>query len=132
MSQVKLAENKRRRGLWPVMGLFLAVALAAISYLIAPNVIGLTRQLLPQFRTTGMPPDQVRLIFAFLTFVVLLAFAAFFVALFMPKRKMLVKDTDLKKERDEMVRAKQAEKLRQRKINIETQRYLKEKNRRGE
>jgi hypothetical protein len=95
-------------------------------------VIALTRQLLPQFRTTGMPVEHVRLIFAFLTFVVLLAFAAFFVALFMPKRKMLVKDTDMKKERDEMVRQKRAERLRQRKINIETQRQLREKNRRGE
>lgn len=131
MSQVKLAENRRRRGLWPVMGLLLALALAAISYLIAPNVISLTRQLLPQFSTTGMPQLQVRLIFALLTFVVLLLFVALLVSLFMPKRKMLVKESDMKKERDEMIQRKKMERVRQRKINLETARQLKEKEKRG-
>ena len=79
-----------------------------------------------------MPPDQVRLIFAVLIFLVLLAFAALLVALFMPKRQIQVRETDLKKERDAMIMAKKAEKVRQRKINLETQRQLKEKNRRGE
>jgi hypothetical protein len=132
MSQVKLAENKRRRGLWPVMGLLLALALGAISYLIAPSVEDAIKDLLPQFSTSGMPASQVRIVFTLLTFVVLISFAALFVALFMPKRPLQVRESDLKKERDQMIQAKKAEKVRQRKINIETQRQLREKNRRGE
>jgi hypothetical protein len=132
MSQIKLADVKRKRGLWPFMGLLLAVALGILSYYLAPTVIQLTRQLLPQFSTRGIPGDQLRLIFTALTFVVLLLVTALLVALFMPKKTMLVKESDLKKEREQMVAYKKADKLRQRKINLQTQQYLKEKGKRGE
>jgi predicted membrane protein len=131
MSQVKLAETKRRRGLWPVMGLLMAIALGVISYFLAPSVIALTRQLLPQFSTRGMPQQQVLLIFTFLTFVILLAFTAFLVAIFMPKKAINVNENDLRKEREKIQAYKKYEKVRQRKINRETQRYLKEKNEKG-
>lgn len=132
MSQIKLAQTKRRRGLWPVMGLLLAVALGVISYIFAPNIIQLTRQLLPQFRPAGMPQEQLRLVFTVLTFAVLLAFSALLVAIFMPKKRTVIKDTDLKKERDEMIAYKRADRQRQRQINLQTKQYLKEKNKRGE
>ena len=132
MSQIKLAETRRRRGLWPVMGLLLAIALGIISYFLAPTVIQLTRQLLPQFRTGGIPGDQLRLIFTALTFVVLLLVTALLVAIFMPKKPMLVKESDLKKEREQMLAERKADIARQRKINLQTQKYLKEKSKRGE
>jgi hypothetical protein len=132
MSQVIVTEKKRKRGLWPVMGLILAVALGIISYFIAPAVIDLTKQLLPQFSTRGMSPRDVHLIFTFLTFVVLMAFVAFLVAIFMPKKAINVNEADLKKEREQMQAYKRYERHRQRRINRETQAYLKEKNRRNE
>jgi hypothetical protein len=132
MSQIKLADVKRRRGIWPFMGLMLAVALGIISYFLAPTVIRLTGQLLPQFRTGGIPGDQLRLIFSALTFVVLLLVTALLVAIFMPKKPMLVKESDLRKEREQMLAGRKADKVRQRKINLATQQYLKEKSKRGE
>jgi hypothetical protein len=114
------------------MGLLLAVALGIISYFLAPGVIQLTRRLLPQFSTQGIAGDQLRLIFTALTFVVLLLLTALFVALFMPKKPMLVKESDLKKEREQMLAQRKADIVRQRKINLQTQQYLKEKNKRGE
>jgi hypothetical protein len=132
MSQIKVVGERRKRGLWPVMGLFLAIAIGIISYFLAPSVIALTKQLLPQFSTSSMPREQLRLIFTVLTFVVLLAAVAFLVALFMPKKQTDVKEKDLKKEREQMAAYKKFERHRQRRINRETQAYLKEKNRRGE
>jgi hypothetical protein len=132
MSQIVVSEKKRRRGMWPVMGLLLAIALGVISYFIAPGVIDLTKKLLPQFSTRGMSPRDVHLIFTALTFVILLAFAAFLVALFMPKKPINVNEADLKKEREKMAEYRKYERVRQRRINRETQAYLREKAKKGE
>ncbi|MCI0351545.1 MAG: hypothetical protein L0Z53_19145 [Acidobacteriales bacterium] len=132
MSQITVVEKKRRRGLWPVMGLFMAVALGIIAYFLAPSVIELTKQLLPQFSTGGIPREHLRLIFTFLTFVIMLSFVAFLVAIFMPKKPINVNENDLKKERAQMQAYKKYERQRQRKINRETQAYLREKSKRGD
>ena len=132
MSQVTISERKRKRGLWPVMGLILAIVIGIISWFLAPSVVALTKQLLPQFSTTGMSPRDVNLIFTFLTFVILMALVAFIVAIFMPKKAINVNERDLKKERDQAADYRKYQRVRQRKINRETQAYLKEKNRRNE
>ena len=131
MSQIKIAETRRKRGLWPVAGLLLAIALGVIAYAIAPSVIDLTKQLLPQFRTGGIPAMQLRLIFAALTFVVLLSFVAFLVAVFMPKKAINVNENDLRKERQQVAEYRKYERVRQRNINRDTQKYLREKNQKG-
>lgn len=130
MSQIKVVGERRSRGLWPVMGLFLAVALGILAWFLAPGVIDLTKQLLPEFRrgVGTIPGSQLRLIFTALTFVVMLGIVAIVVALFMPKKPINVNENDLKKERVQMQQQKKYERQRQRRINRETQAYLKEKN----
>jgi type VI protein secretion system component VasK len=119
MSQVRVAEKKRRRGMWPVLGFVLILVLAAIAYLIAPAVIDLTRQLLPRFTTRGTNPETVRLLFAILIFLVLGAVGALIVALFAPKRAINVNEKDLEKERKQMQEARKMDRVRQRRINRE-------------
>ena len=74
---------------------------------------------------------QLRLIFAALTFVVLLSFVAFLVAVFMPKKAINVNENDLRKERQQVAEYRKYERVRQRNINRDTQKYLREKNQKG-
>ena len=119
MSQVVVSEKRKRRGLWPVIGFILILALAAIAYLLAPAVIDLTKQLLPRFTTRGTNPETVRLMFALLIFLLLGAVVALTVALFAPKKAINVNENDLAKERKQMQEAKKMDRIRQRRITRE-------------
>lgn len=124
MSQVRIAEKKRFRGFWPLAGLVMIVALGIISYFLAPSVIDFTRRTLPGFTTAGMAPEQLRLIFTVLIFVVLASFSGLLIAIAAPKRSMHVKEKDLVKERKQMAEYKKYERMRQRRLNIETKKQM--------
>ncbi len=116
-SQVTIAKKKSKRGLWPVLGLVLIVALLIISYTLAPTVIEFCKTNFRGFTTRGTDPQVVHWLFTILIFLVLGAFTALFVALFAPKKAINVKESDLAKERVEMQQQKRMDRLRQRKIN---------------
>lgn len=106
------------RKYWPVLGFLMFVALAIVSYVLAPSVIALARDVVPGFRGNELPRDLMRLAFAGLTFVVLGALAATVLAIAAPKRKIdVIKDSALVKEREAMLLQREAARERQRRVN---------------
>ena len=114
-------DNKRAKGFrrfWPVIGFFLMIALAAIAWLVAPSVIQTAERTFPNFRNTGLPREHLLLGFAALTFFVMVAIVALALAIFAPKRRIeSIKDGDLVKARAAMLKQKEFEKRRQRRVN---------------
>jgi hypothetical protein len=116
--EIKRAEKRGTRPFWPVLGFLMLVALGVLAYTFAPDAIRLARQIFPAFRgPSPIPPEQMRLAFAAIVFLVGLTIGAGVIALFAPKSKMQVRDKDLAKERDQMLKARAAAKRRQRKLN---------------
>ena len=114
------AERKRKksgsglRPYLPVLGLFLAVALGAVSYVLGPYV--------SQFASTRMGLDntpELEWVFRGALFLVLLLFVfmVFAVAVPRPKSQRLVTDRQLATEKDLRRKEQLAKKKRQREIN---------------
>ena len=103
MTQIRMQERKVKRSWWPLIGFLLIVSIAVISYAVAPDVIGLTRQALPRLNLRGIAPETQRLVFAAITFLILVIITGMIVAAFAPRRRTLVKETDIIKDRDVMV-----------------------------
>jgi type VI protein secretion system component VasK len=116
-SQITIVEKKRSRALYPVMGMLLAVAIAVIAYMIAPDVIAWLRTNLRGFQTRGVPPEQLRLMISALIWLVLISCVALAVALFAPRKQLNIKDSDLSKERKDLQEQKRQDRMRQRRIN---------------
>lgn len=114
-------DDKRATGFrryWPVLGFFLIVVLGVISYFLAPSVIDWAADNLNGFTGRELPQLTMRIGFAVVIFVVLLSIFGLILAAFAPKRKLdTVKDADLVKSRAEMLKRREEEKRRQRKIN---------------
>lgn len=103
MQDYKPAPKPKSKGLWPVMGLLMAIALGIISYFLAPSVQRIVIQITRGgFTGQELPPDQMRLFFTGLVFLVLGSVAALIVAFARPKPKRKVMDADLVKQKDEM------------------------------
>lgn len=103
MQDYKPPPKPKSKGLWPVYGLLMAVALGIISYFIAPTVQRMVIQITKGgFTGQELPPDQMRLFFTGLVFLVLGSIAALIVALARPKPKRKVMDADLVKQKDAM------------------------------
>src|SRR5262249_34963328 len=104
------AKKSRTQSFWPVLGLLLILASAAIAYFLGP-------MLYDWFRTShvvrGFPPlDQPRVnvewILRFVVFVILGMVASLAVAAAVPKKKSTVTEKQLTKQRAEMVNEKKA------------------------
>lgn len=118
MSQVKIAEKRTRRALWPVAGFFFLIVLLVISYLVAPFVIDLVRRIAPRFSIAGTDGETVRVLFAVLIFLVSGAVSALVVALSAPRNRMqeMVKDAEMVRERQRIIEQKKADRQRQREL----------------
>jgi len=125
MTQIRMQERKVKRSWWPLIGFLLIISIAVISYAVAPDVIGLTRQALPRLNLRGIAPENQRLIFAAITFLLLVIITGMIVAAFAPRRRTLVKETDIIKDRDTMLRERERDKKKQREVNLEIRRELK-------
>ncbi|MCK6578153.1 MAG: hypothetical protein L6Q98_08630 [Anaerolineae bacterium] len=124
-SQVKIAEEKRRRWALPVVGLILILALSVIAYFLAPYVQETISDLFPAFRRDGMSRQTYQLVVAGFTLGVLLLVATLAVSLGgRRKRPLDVKNTTLEKERAAMIAGKKAMKKRQRRLNQEMRDYI--------
>jgi hypothetical protein len=117
MSQVRIADKKRGRGLWAGIGFILIAACAVISWVITPSVVDFLDAQVRSLRIRGTLEDQAELIVGIIVFLILTSIAALLVALFAPKRSINVKETDLIKERELAQKARKADKIRQRQIN---------------
>lgn len=118
MSQVKIAEKRTRRALWPVAGFFFLIVLLVISYLVAPFVIDLVRRVVPRFSIAGTDQETVRVLFAVLIFLVSGAVSALIVALSAPRNRVqdMVKDAEMVRERQRIIEQKKADRQRQREL----------------
>lgn len=126
MTQIRMAEKKVKRSWWPLIGFLLIVSIAIISYAIAPDVQAFMRRLLPRLNLTTLAPETQRLFFAALTFLILILLVGLIVAMFAPRKKSLVKDDEVTKDRKVMLVYHEREKKRQRKVNLEIRKELKD------
>lgn len=127
MQDYRPPPKPKSKGLWPVFGLLMAIALGIIAYFAAPSVQRIVVQITKGgFTGQELPPDQMRLFFTALVFLVLGSIAGLIVAFAMPKRKSKVLDTDMVKQKEAM---REEEKRRKaRKLVIE--REMKKRNKR--
>jgi uncharacterized BrkB/YihY/UPF0761 family membrane protein len=110
--------QKGFRRYWPVVGFFLVIALGALAWIAAPSIIQTAKSMFPQFDTHALPELHMRLGFAAFTFFIMVAVVALVLAIFAPKRKLeSIKDADLVKDRAAMIKQKEFEKRRQRRVN---------------
>jgi hypothetical protein len=118
---VGFKDNTHQKGFrryWPVVGFFLFIALGAIAWIAAPYIIQAAKSMFPQFDTRALPELYMRLGFAAFTFFIMVAIVALILAIFAPKRKIeSIKDADLVKDRAAMLKQKEFEKRRQRRVN---------------
>lgn len=123
MTQMRMAEKKRSRALFPVMGLLLGVAVGLISWFSAPEIL----KLLPtNLRTLfqRLPGNQEQIWFAVFMFVVLMAIFSILIAIASPKKKVNVKDSDIMKERRAMLNEKANRQYQARKIAQENRKSV--------
>jgi hypothetical protein len=126
MTQVVQAEKKRKRSWWPLIGFLLIVSLLVISYALAPDVIREVQRGLPRLNMRSIAPEVQRLIFTGVIFGVLLLIAGLIVAMFAPRKRTLVKETDIIKEREQMLVARVRDKKKQRTVNLEIRNTLRD------
>ncbi len=125
MSQARIAEKKTRRALWPVMGLILAVALGAIAWFSKEAVIGILPATV-RIQLDRLPGIQGELAVAAFIFVIMLGIVAIIVAVAAPKRRINVKEKDMFKERDKMLRDNAARERLAKKMAQENRRSIRE------
>ncbi len=116
MSQVIIKEKKKRTGLRPLVGLVLGAACLILGWFAAPSVILWLKDQNASFGR-GMEESTLHLFIAGMIFLVLITIVGLIVAAATPKKAMNVKETDLTKERIQMMQAKEYEKKRQQKLN---------------
>lgn len=97
----------------PVLGLFLAVALGAVAYVLSAPVHELLIDNIADFPTE----TEIQYVVALILFGVLVLFAGLIYAAFAPKPPKTVSEADLKKERIEIDKEKRARKKRKREAN---------------
>ncbi len=107
------------RKYWPVIGFVMLIALAIISWFLAPSAIALTRDIIPRFTGRELEPMVMKLVFTVLLTAIFGALSAAVMALAAPKKNINVRESDMLKERDEMIKRKAMERERLRKINRE-------------
>ncbi len=123
-SQVRIADKKNNRRMWPVMGFLLIVALTAIAYVIAPDVINFIKSNFRAFQTSSMNPTTLRWVFTGIVALILSLLVAIIIAVAAPKKPINVKMSDLERERTEMLTAKAKRKKQQRRINREYREHV--------
>ncbi|HYO87119.1 MAG TPA: hypothetical protein VER79_00645 [Candidatus Limnocylindrales bacterium] len=126
MTQVVQYQKKRKRSWWPLIGFLLIVSLLAISYVIAPDVQREIQRALPRLNTRSIAPDVLRWIFTGVIFGILVLIAGLIVAMFAPRRRTLVKEADILKEREEMLVQRVRDKKHQRSVNLEIRNTLRD------
>lgn len=128
MSQVRLQEKKHKRAAWPLIGFILALALGAISYTLAPSVLTFLRSRAPGI---GAAINQNKDLYMFavsaIIFLILVSIAALFVTLLSPRKRSIVKTSDVEKQRAALILEQKRDKVRQRYVNQQFRDHVKEK-----
>jgi hypothetical protein len=116
----------KKKGMWPLLGLMMAVAAGLFAYVIGPRLIPVVRQITNgAFTGQELPPDQMRLAFMVITFIIIIAFAGFILTLFIPRKKSRVKETDLRKSRELNIKEEKRRRMRARYLEHQTRKQNK-------
>jgi mannitol-specific phosphotransferase system IIBC component len=112
-------KKSRSQSFWPILGLLLIIACAIMAYFIGPAVVDWLDDgnVIRGFPPRGIPRENVNWILRGILFVVLGLLSSLVVAAAVPKKKNVVNEKKLIKERQEMVNEKKARKLRQQQMN---------------
>jgi len=115
----KPVKKSRTQAFWPVLGLMLIIACAAIAYFAGPAVVEWLDKgkVIRGFPPAGVPRANVDWILRGIVFVVLALLSSLLVAAAVPKKKSAVTEKQLVKQRAEMVHEKKARKMRQQLMN---------------
>lgn len=90
----------KSKAMWPLLGLLMAVAAAMFAYVVGPELIPVVRRLTGgAFRGNEIPRQQMELAFMFVTWILFIGIGGLIVAIFMPKKKSIVKEKDLRTQR---------------------------------
>lgn len=118
MSQVRIADRKRGRAAYAAVGFILIVAIGVVVFVVTPPLTQyLDQTVLRNYRIPRSELPTVQLLVGIILFFLLATVTALIVALLAPKKSINVKETDLIKEREEMLKARKADRVRQRAIN---------------
>lgn len=128
MGRYREAEEKPRRGMWPVYGLLMAVAAAGIAYVLAPEALILVRRQSPQFNIGTFTDQQVELLFGGVIFMVLILIIALILAAFVPRQRgpNTINDKIMAKEKQRM----EAERKERRKRQLALEKKMRQENKR--
>ncbi len=112
-------KRSKTQSYWPVIGLLLLLSCAAIAYVVGEPLFTWfkTSHVIKGFPPSGVPASNLQWLLRGIVFVVLGLFASLVVAAAAPKKKSVVTEKQMTKQREEMVREKKARKLRQQKMN---------------
>lgn len=133
MGQYRIKPKRKKRGMWPLIGLILGLALGVISWIAAPAVYAFIRQRLPQLNSGAFSEQQMTLFVAILVFAILVALASLIVAIFAPRKGQHdTRDAALRKEKDAMLHEQQERKKRKRKVAEDTRKQNREQAMRNE
>jgi hypothetical protein len=118
MSQIKVVEQKRGRRAYAAVGFVLIVAIGVIVYLVSePLARWADQTILRGYRIPRSDMPTVQLLIGLVLFFLLSSIVALIVAALAPKKALNVKETDLVKEREDMIKRRKSERIRQRQIN---------------
>lgn len=127
MQDYRPKPKPKKRGMWPVIGFVLALALGAISWVLAPHVYRFLRARLPQLNTGTLTEEQVTIIVGVFVFVILVVLASLVVAAFAPRKSRHdTRDAALRKEKEAMLRQEKERKVRRRMVEAEMRRQNRE------
>lgn len=105
----------KSKAMWPLLGLMMAVAAAMFAYVIGPELIPVVSRLTRGgFTGNEIPPDQMDLAFMVITWIVFIAIGGLIVAMFMPKKKAVVKEKELRTQREHKLSEQKRRRVRAR------------------
>ncbi len=107
-------KEPRGKAFWPVLGFLLALSSGALAYVFAPSVLQYLKGHL-----TNFPPitTTVTLIVTGILFMLIAMLFSLVVAFAVPRKKSVVTEIQIAKDRTAMVNEKVARKIKQRDIN---------------
>jgi predicted PurR-regulated permease PerM len=99
----------------PAVGLLLAVAGGVLAYAVSKPVDDILKQHLTGFRQ--MPPDRLQIFTTVVIFIVFVLLVSLIVAAAAPRKKTIVSEKQMVKDREAMINEKKMTKLRREKMN---------------
>ncbi len=118
----------KSRAMWPLLGLMMGVAAGMFAYVIGPELIPIVRQITRGgFTGNEIPRNQMELAFMVVTWILFIAIGGLIVAMFMPKKKAVVKEKHLRNEREMKLNEQKRRRVRARVVEHEIKKTNRER-----